>query len=93
VEQLHRQIIDLQRKWRDHLDDPNNSGARQVDSAIQRLEDDIQTNKNPRSIEDQVKRLLQQLNSLENTSVMDNSHLNDLQRSFESMRDSLRKLM
>jgi len=91
MEQLHKDIVDLQRKWHDRLDDAGHSLARQVSSAIQRLEDDIQVKKNPRTIEDQVKRIIQQLDNLED-GIMGGHHVDELQQNFERMRVSIQKL-
>lgn len=91
MEQLHKDIINLQRKWHDRVDDANHSLARQLSSAIQRLEDDIQIKKNPRTLEDQIKGIIRQLENLED-SVMSNHHINEIQQSFEHMRTSVQKL-
>ncbi len=92
MDQLHREIIDLQRKWHDRLDDASHSVAREISSAIQRLEDDIQIKKNPRTLEDQVKAILQKLENLKGTMAMSLSHVGEFQQSFERMRTSLQRL-
>ena len=89
---LHRDILDLQRKWRDYLDMPNEPSAKQMTNAIQRLEDDIQVKKSAGTVEGQINQLINQIDRLEETHVMSNSHLGELQRGFERMRDNVRKL-
>lgn len=92
MDQLHRDIIDLQRRWHDRLDDATHTVAREISSAIQRLEDDIQVKKNVRTLEDQVKHIIQKLESLKGTVAMSQGHLGEFQQGFERMRASLQRL-
>lgn len=93
MEELHRDIISLQRNFRDRLDDRSHQGARELDTAIQRLEDDIQVKKNPRSIEDQIKRVIQLLNNADGKGFMDDRDIDDFKDRFEVMRRDVQKLM
>ncbi len=93
MDQLHKDIINLQRSFRDKLDDRNHSGAKELDNAIQRLEDDIQVKKNPRSVEDQIKRVIQQLSNADGKGFMDNPDLDDFKDRFEDMRRDVQKLI
>ncbi len=93
MEQIHKDSIDVQRKFRDWLDDANHPMARQLERDIQRVEDDAQTNKNPRSVEDQVKRVISQLNSADGQGFMSDGHIDELKDRFENMRRQLQKLM
>lgn len=93
MEELHKDIIKLQRNFRDRLDDRNHSGAKELDNAIQRLEDDIQIKKNPRSIEDQIKRVIQMLRNADGKGFIDNRDLDDFIDRLEDMRRDVQKLI
>ena len=92
MDELYRDVIGLQRKWRDCVDLPNHPTARQVDGAIQQLEDEIQVNKSAVTVEGRINWLINQLDRLEETPIISNSHINELQGGFERMRDKVRKL-
>lgn len=77
----------------DWLDDANHPAARQLERDIQRLEDDAQMNKNPRTVEDQAKRIITQLNTADGGGFMDDGHIDDLKDQLENVRKQLQRLM
>lgn len=93
MDELHKEIINIQRNFRDRLDDRNHPNARELDSLIQRVEDEIQVKKNPRSIEDNIKRVIQQLSNADGKGFMNNRDLDDLKDRFEDMRRQIQRLM
>lgn len=93
MEELLKESVNLQRNFRDQLDDSNHPTARELEKAIQRIVDDIELKKHPRNVEDQVKRVIQQLSSADGQGFIDNRHLDDLKDRFEDMRRNLQKLM
>lgn len=93
MEQLHNDIVSLQRRFRDWLDDANHPAARQLERDIQRLEDDAQVRKNPRTIEDQVKRIIAQLSNADGSGFMDDGHIDALKDQLENLRKQLQRLM
>lgn len=93
MNELHQEIINLQRNFRDNLDYSKHPKARELDSAIQRLEDDIQVKKNLRSIEDQLKRTIQLLSNADGKGFMDDRHIDDFKDRLENMRRTVQKMM
>lgn len=93
MDELHKEIINLQRNFRDRLDDRNHPLARELDKTIQRIEDDIQVKKNLRSIEDQIKRAIQQLSSADGNGFMSDRDIDDFKDRLEDMRRQVQKLM
>lgn len=93
MEELHKQVVTLQRNFRDRLDDAGHAAARELDKAIQRLEDDIQVKKNLRSIEDQIKRVIQMLQNADGKGFMDDGHIGDFKDRLESMRRTVQAMM
>lgn len=89
----HRQAVNLQFKFRDHLDDKSQPMARTLENEIQRVVDEFEKETNPRSIEDRIKQLQQLLKDVDRSEpkVMDNRHADSLHQEFEHLRMSLRK--
>ena len=87
-----QQAVNLQYKFRDSLDDKSQPMARTLESEIQRIVDDFEVKKNPRSIDDRIKQLQRQLRDVDrgDPPVMDNRHAEHLYDSFEDLRLSLR---
>lgn len=93
MEDLRKQVIDIQHKIKDLLDDPDHSVARRLTSEVQGLEDDMQTDKNAYSVEDRTERIINLLqNEAEDARIMDYEHLQMLERWFENLREQLRKM-
>lgn len=93
MEPLRKQVIDMQRKINDLMDKPTDPAARSLEREVQGLEDDLQVSKNPRSIEDRVKRIIQLLKGdAERARIMNYEHLTMLEKWFEGLRQSLRKM-
>lgn len=93
MDEIYKQAIALQFKFRDYRDDKNHPLSRQLETEIQRLTDEIENQKNPRSLEDRVKQIIRLLESADGTPAMSNNHVDDLKDRSEAIRDDLRKLM
>jgi hypothetical protein len=84
----HNVVISMQRRMRDYLDDKSHSQAGQLEKAFQRLEDDVQVQKNVNTIRDDLKGIESVLNSMDE-SVMSHSHIDELE---DWILDSLQKI-
>ena len=92
MQDIYKQAIDLQFKFRDYRDEKSHPVSLQLERQIQRLTDDIESQKNPRSLEDLVKQIIRILSEADGSGVMDNRHIDDLKDRCENIRDDLRKL-
>ncbi len=93
MDELRKEAINLRQVFRDKIDDSSKPEAHELENAITRIEDDIQSKKPPRSIEDQLKRVIQLLSSGDGKGFMDDRDLDDLKDRCEDMRNQVRKLM
>lgn len=91
MDDIYKQALDVQHKLRDYLDMDDDPAARQLTSDVQRLTDEIEMQKNPRTVEDRVKNIIRQLESL-NGAVMSADHTDDLRDRCLDMCQDLRKL-
>jgi hypothetical protein len=93
MENMRKEVIRIQSKVRDLLDQPDHSAARQLNNEIQNLEDDLQTGKNKYSIEDRIKRIINILEGdASRNQIMDHHHLDMFKDQFEDMRQKARSL-
>lgn len=90
-DQLRKYIQSLEYKLKDMLDDPGHADARRFKDDLRRVEDALQTQKNPRTIEADVKRLEHAFKTYDNLSVISQSELNTLENAMEHARNQLRK--
>ncbi len=92
MDNLYRQAVDLQNKFRNYIDQPNSPIGRILNSEFQRLEDDVQTKKNKGSLEARVNGIIRILNDADGAGVISDNHVDDLKDRCESMRDQIRKM-
>ncbi|MGH7157785.1 MAG: hypothetical protein ACREGD_01775 [Candidatus Saccharimonadales bacterium] len=93
MEQLRQQVIATQRKINDLLDKPGDPAAARLKMEVQGLEDDLQSQKNPLTIEDRVKRIINLLEGdAKANRVMNLEHLAMFRSWFEGLRNSLRRM-
>lgn len=92
MDDLYRQAIDLEGEIRDNLDDPNHPTAVRLRTDIRRLVDLIEAKRNPRTLESEVYRIIQQLESAEGSNIISETHLDELRDRFEDMRQAIRRL-
>lgn len=83
----HNKVVAMQRRMRDWLDEPSHAQARELDKSFQRLEDNVQVQKNVHTIRDDLKRIESALKRLDDV-VMSHHHVDALE---DWVRDSLRK--
>lgn len=92
MDQIYKQAVALQQKFRDYIDDRSHPLAGQLDREIQGLEDDVQVKKHPKTIEDRAKRIISLLSSVDGTPVMDGGHADDLKDRAQDIINELRQL-
>jgi len=89
---FHNQVRQLQFRFHDVLDKPDHPEAQTIRSALQHLEDDVQSGKNPNSIEERIKTAQRQLQQARHASdpIMDASNNVELYEDLEHMRRDIR---
>lgn len=92
MDHLYKEIIAFQRKSNDYLDDPTHSLAQQLKQEVQRLEDEAQVGKNPRTLEERVKSVIRILEEVGNDKIMSHNHADELADMCEEFIQDLRKL-
>lgn len=93
MEDIREEVIRMQRKMNDHLDDASHPAARALAREVQALEDDLQVRKNPLTIEGRVKHIIEILEGeAKDARIMDYSHLDMFQDYFEELRQKLRSM-
>jgi len=93
--QLYREVQGLRHKVHDLIDDHAHAIARALKDEVQRLEDEMEVSKKPRSLEDRIKSIQHHLERAKNdsqASVMDVRHAVMLDDRFDDLRMSLRRL-
>ncbi len=62
---FHAQVISMQNRLKDCLDDKSHAQSRELTAMFQKLEDDVQVRKNAITIRDQLKRIESKLSALD----------------------------
>jgi hypothetical protein len=93
MQDIYKQAVAMQFKFRDYRDDKAHPLNRQLETEIQRLVDEIEMQKNPRTLEDRVRQLIRVLEGVDGSPAISNQHVDDLKDRCERIRDDLRKLM
>lgn len=89
---LYKQVISLRHRLNNVIDDPSHSSAQSLKKLVQRLEDEMQVNKNPKSLESTVKDVINSLKQAEHAGVISHSDINYLHKTFEEMQQELRRM-
>lgn len=92
---LYQEVQRLRFKLHDLLDDHRHPLAQTLKQEVQRLEDEMEMSKRPRSLEDRIKGIQQHLRRAQNDNqidIMDIRHIDFFDDSFEGMRMNLRRL-
>lgn len=90
---LYQQARDLQYKFHDITSGSNHPAANVIRNEIHRLVEDIEVQKNPRTLEDRIKVIQRQLKEAERQNVhpLTYEHMDDMHDRYEHMRMNLRK--
>lgn len=92
MDHLYKEIVRFQSRVKDWTDDPSHHLAQTLKQEVQRLEDEAQVRKNPRSLEDRVKSIIRMLEKVGEDDVMSHHHVEELIEQCEDFRKDLRKL-
>lgn len=92
MDQLYKEIVSLQHRCNDYIDDNTTNVARSLRQEVQRLEDEAQTGKNPRSLEDRIKQVIRLLEQAGEDETISHGHANELVDQCEDLRQKLQKL-
>lgn len=93
MEKLRQQIIAQQRRIRDMMDAPSDPAAKSLEREVQALEDDMQSGKQPASLEGRVMRIIQLIKGdARRNRIMNYEHLDMLEQWFMDLRNQLRKM-
>lgn len=85
------QAQNLRFKLTDLVDSQDSAGQALIDHALS-IENDFESDKNPRSIEDNVKRLMSTLDSLTNiATIIDSRHASSLFEEYQKLQMSIRQ--
>ncbi len=68
----------MQNRMRDYLDDRSHAQAKKLEQAFQRLEDNVQVQKNENTIKDDLKKIESLCSSLDDT-VMSHGHCGEIE--------------
>lgn len=92
MEHIYKQIVNLQFKCNDYIDDHYSSSAKSLKSEVQRLEDEAQVRKNATSLQHRVDSVIKYLEHCGDSGSMSHGHVNELVSKFEQIRHELGKL-
>lgn len=92
MQPIYKQIVNLQFKCNDYIDDHGSSSAKALKSEVQRLEDEAQVNKNAVSLQHRVDSVIRNLEHCGQSGSMSQGHVNELVSKFEHIRNELGKL-
>ena len=85
-------LKDVESNFRGYVDQPQHSEAVNFANNIKRVIQDASSKKNPRSLEDQVKQLIELTKHIDDSDeVMDVRHARELTNQLEDARNNLRK--
>jgi hypothetical protein len=91
---LHKQVEDLNYKFHDSIDlDSNHPSVNLIRNELNHLKNDLETNKNPRSIETRMHTIQQQIMQAQHSGqgLMSADHTDHFNRTFESLRMNIRR--
>lgn len=92
MDEVYKQAVDMQDKLHNYLDQPDSSAGQSLKQTVQRLIDDIRSQKNNISVEETVKDFISILDSIKDYDIIDYQDIDDLKDRCEDMRNALHKL-
>ena len=92
MDELYKEIVSFQHRCSDYIDDPSSGAARSLIQEAQRLEDDTQVRKDPRSIEGRVQSVIGKLENASEHGAMRPDHAEELIDQCEDFRRKLQGL-
>ena len=92
MDTIYKDIRRFQNKCNDCIDDRSASSARALQKEVQRLEDEAQVGKNPKSLENRVKSVMSKLDQVGKAGAMSHGDVSALENQCESFIQKLRRL-
>jgi hypothetical protein len=93
MEEVHKLALRIENRFRNSVDNKNHPSARQLQSEIQRLVDEVEMKRNPKQIEQRVFQLERVIKTAENDRSLSADGADELRDGAREMINSLRKLM
>lgn len=91
MQDVYKQAQQFEYRLKAVLDQPNHQVGQWLRAEIIRLMDDIETKKNPRSIEGRIQGIKRQLENLNDNTVMDARDQDDLKDRCDGLIQKIRK--
>lgn len=91
LKDLHQAALSYQSRTNDVIDDHNSPIARSLKRELQAFEDDVQVEKNARSIDDRMKRIINLFEEARSREVISAGDATQMIRMGEEWREKLRK--
>lgn len=90
---MYQEARSLQHRLQDWMDDHKHPMADKMKQQMRSLQDDMETSRSPRNIEQRLKDMERQIEQLGHGDApgMSAHHVDDMRKSFEEMRMDLRK--
>lgn len=90
---LYEHVTELQNRFHDTVSDRSHPMASVLDREMHNLRTDLQTTKNPRTIEDRIKVIQHQLLEMkvQGTDLMSHDHVDYLHHGYEQARQNVRQ--
>ena len=92
MDQIHNEIRRLQNLLKDQLDDRESDISRNLQEEIQRLEDEAEMNKHPKTLESRVNSVIDMLEEGADAGVLDHHDADEFVDQFREIIQKLRKL-
>lgn len=92
MDHLHKSVIAFQHRVNDYIDDNSHHLAQSLKQEVQKFEDDVQVNKNPRTIDERVKRIIPMVEHAADAEVISHSHADELIDQCKEFREELRRM-
>lgn len=91
---LRQQAENIRYQLGNMLDDPNHPAAKSLAAAVRKLEEDFQSQKNPRSLEEQVKVIQREIQNIKaaGDKAMDYGDNDELDDTYRDMREDIKQL-
>ncbi len=92
MDNVYKKVQNLHNRFKDTVDEPQAAIATSLRNDMQRLEDEIEMQKNKGTLEDRVKDIIRKLESHRNDSFMSYDDVKFLINRFDDLRQDIRKL-
>jgi hypothetical protein len=90
---VYQQAVNLRNQYHDVVDNPNHPMAHILQREIHDLVEDMEKNKNPRTLENRVKTIQRQLleTRMQGDDILSSNHVDYFHHNYEQMRNNIRR--